>query len=613
MKFLKSLLLKIKAKKTLKTYQSPLIVTIITLLVINLLILVVASLIAFIVDTNKYDKYFFNGNYFEALVTSIKWMIAPNTITSYNVHEYLTMLILAVVIITIEMVLFSGAIIAMVTTSLRNYIDKKSKARGKILVSDHFVILNWNSKVPDIILNLMLKGFKKNIVILSNQNKEYIENEIKSLFLTNEISFKSKINLIIKEGDTLLRSNLEDISIEKASKICIMVRDDMVDGDDDNILNSDLLNLKIILRLGSFDINPNCQTVVETDSDQTRGQIENLLYTVQSLKKMKIIPVSFNKKIGQIIAQSLVEPKMAELYLDLFSFSGSEFYSVDYDGEIKDYQKWHTDGIAVAKINKLFVLSRDEKNLLKKREHELINNEKFKIIEKTQSPKSTIYIIGKNKKSDFIVDNLKRSQETSDFDFDLLEYGKNDNDKLISDIKEREGIKKVLILSDDNIGAESYDANVFVTLIELSKVFPKKENLTYITELLDSRNLSSVRDFNIKNTIISNKMMSLLMTQLVMNEDSKKFYDKILTTDSLDSNKDFDIVITKASNMIEIVDELSFNDKATLLSTFYNTFDGNNILIGIYKNDDLILLDDNQDLKEKIILTKDDSFVYFKY
>ena len=459
----------------------------------------------------------------------------------------------------------------------------------------------------------MLKGYKKNIVILSNQNKEYIENEIKSLFLTNEISFKSKINLIIKEGDTLLRSNLEDISIEKASKICIMVRDDMVDGDDDNILNSDLLNLKIILRLGSFDINPNCQTVVETDSDQTRGQIENLLYTVQSLKKMKIIPVSFNKKIGQIIAQSLVEPKMAELYLDLFSFSGSEFYSVDYDGEIKDYQKWHTDGIAVAKINKLFVLSRDEKNLLKKREHELINNEKFKIIEKKQSPKSTIFIIGKNKKSDFIVDNLKRSQETSDFDFDLLEYGKNDNDKLINDIKEREGIKKVLILSDDNIGAESYDANVFVTLIELSKAFPKKENLTYITELLDSRNLSSVRDFNIKNTIISNKMMSLLMTQLVMNEDSKKFYDKILTTDSLDSNKDFDIVITKVSNMIEIEDELSFNDKATLLSTFYNTFDGNNILIGIYKNDDLILLDDNQDLKEKIILTKDDSFVYFKY
>ncbi len=613
MKFLKSLLLKIKAKKTLKTYQSPLIVTIITLLVINLLILVVASLIAFIVDTNKYDKYFFNGNYFEALVTSIKWMIAPNTITSYNVHEYLTMLILAVVIITIEMVLFSGAIIAMVTTSLRNYIDKKSKARGKILVSDHFVILNWNSKVPDIILNLMLKGFKKNIVILSNQNKEYIENEIKSLFLTNEISFKSKINLIIKEGDTLLRSNLEDISIEKASKICIMVRDDMVDGGDDNILNSDLLNLKIILRLGSFDINPNCQTVVETDSDQTRGQIENLLYTVQSLKKMKIIPVSFNKKIGQIIAQSLVEPKMAELYLELFSFSGSEFYSVDYDGEIKDYQKWHTDGIAVAKINKLFVLSRNEKNLLNKREHELINNEKFKIIEKKQSPKSTIFIIGKNKKSDFIVDNLKRSQETSDFDFDLLEYGKNDNDKLINDIKEREGIKKVLILSDDNIGAESYDANVFVTLIELSKAFPKKENLTYITELLDSRNLSSVRDFNIKNTIISNKMMSLLITQLVMNEDSKKFYDKILTTDSLDSNKDFDIVITKVSNMIEIEDELSFNDKATLLSTFYNTFGGNNILIGIYKNDDLILLDDNQDLKEKIILTKDDSFVYFKY
>ena len=613
MKFLKSLFLKLKAKKTLKTYQNPLIVTIITLVLINFLILMVGAFIGYIIDSKYYNNEFFDGRYIGALVTSVKWMIAPNTIISYDVHEHLAMLVLAAVVVVIEMVLFSGAIIAMVTTSLRKYIDKKSQAKGKILVSNHFVILNWNSKVPDIILNLMLKDYKNNIVILSNQSKEFIENEIKSVFLTNDMSFKSKINLIIKEGDTLLRSNLEDISIEKASKVCIMARDDMIDGDDDNIINSDLLNLKIVLRLGSFNVNPNCQTLVETDSDITRGQIENLAFTVDSLKKMNIIPVSFNKKIGQIIAQTLVTPKMAEVYLDVFSFEGSEFYSVDYDNDIKDYMAWHNDAIPVAKYNKVFVLSKDIKDITKKRETPYICDKKFNIINTPKPDKCTIFVIGENKKSEFILENLRRSQELNVFDFELKEYNKNDNLSLVNDIKNTDGDKKVLILSDDKIGIESYDANVFVTLIELSKAFPKRENITFITELLDSRNLSSVKDFNIKNTIVSNKMMSLLITQLVMNDDSKKFFDKMLTTDSPDNSNDFDINITKVSNMIEIDNDIVFETKAELLQTFYNTFDGKNILFAIYKKDELIFLDDNQDLKESLVISKDDSFVYFNY
>lgn len=142
MKYLKSLLLKIKAKKTLKTYQRPLLVTIITLIIINFIILLVGALIALIIDNNLYNSSVFNGKYLEAFVTSIKWMISPNTIMNYKTHENLELLVLAAIVVVVEMVLFSGAIVAMVTTSLRNFIDKKSKAKGKILVDNHFVILN---------------------------------------------------------------------------------------------------------------------------------------------------------------------------------------------------------------------------------------------------------------------------------------------------------------------------------------------------------------------------------------------------------------------------------------------------------------------------------------
>ena len=98
-----------------------------------------------------------------------------------------------------------------------------------------------------------------------------------------------------------------------------------------------------------------------------------------------------------------------------------------------------------------------------------------------------------------------------------------------------------------------------------------------------------------------------------MNDDSKKFFDKMLTTDSPDNSNDFDINITKVSNMIEIDNDIVFETKAELLQTFYNTFDGKNILFAIYKKDELIFLDDNQDLKESLVISKDDSFVYFNY
>ena len=142
---------------------------------------------------------------------------------------------------------------------------------------------------------------------------------------------------------------------------------------------------------------------------------------------------------------------------------------------------------------------------------------------------------------------------------------------LINDVKETEGERKILILSDDKVGADSYDANVFVALIELSKAFPEKERITYITELLDSRNLASVKDFNIHNTIISNRMMSLLITQLALNKSSKKFFEKVLTISTAKVANDFDIAICEANQSVVIKEDMKFESKADLLRTYYNT------------------------------------------
>lgn len=607
MKKLKSLFLKMKAKRTLKTYQKPLLMTIMTLLFINLCVLIIASIMGLIID-----PAYFEYNFFKAFAHALSCMISANTITKLIdiISTNLGVVILSAIIIAIEMVLFSGAIIATLTTAVRSFIDKKSHAQGKLELQNHFVILNWNAKVPDIVYNLICKGFKNNVLILAEEKREYINTEIESLVMSYATS-KRKINIIVKEGSPLLHGNLEDISIDKASQIVIMSKEGMGEGDDINISNTDLYSLKIMLALGNFNISPNCNVVVETETEESKVKLENLAKTLNNFKNKTIIPMSFNKKIGQIIAQTVIEPTMASIYLELLSYEGCEFYSYGEE-EVDSFLAKHTDAIPIVKFNKLFVLAEDELDI----KHTRVNNiniRKFKTKQVDLSYKCTIFVIGENKKAKFILENLNLATIGYGSKFVVKSYNKNDSATLIEDIKETEGEKRILLLSDDSVSTDSLDSNVFVTLIALSNAFPKREQLSFITELLDSRNLPSVRDFNINNAIISNSMMSLLISQLALNQDSKQFFEGLLTADTSLGGNYFDIAVERVGDVIEDGEDLTFASKAELIQSFYYSLDKKYMLLGYNHNGKNIFIPKGQDENIPITLDKDDKFIMIKY
>ena len=615
MKKLKSLFLKIKSKRTIKTYQKPLLFTIITLLLINLFIIVLASILGLVID-NEY----FKGNIFTALAHFFSCMLTANTITKLLdiISDHTEVFMLSVLVIAVELVLFSGAIIATLTTAVRNYIDKKSNAKGKIELHDHFVILNYNSKVPDIIYNLMEKHYKNSVIILSNKSKDFINTEIDSLIASfGKLKDKTKkLNLIIKKGNPLLHGDLEDISIANASSILVMSREDMNEGDDENITNNDLMTLKVVLALGNYNFKKDCNVVIETDSDSTKQKIENLAVTLKNLKNKSIIPVSFNKKIGQIIAQTMIEPLMSTIYLELLSYEGCEFYSCDKE-EVDDYLISHNNAIPIIKYDYLYVLAEEEEDIYLKRP--VLSKLKDVRLLKTKnvdlSINSTIFVIGDNKKGKFIRENLSLATIGYGSNFKVLNYEKNETEKLIEDIKKTEGLKKVLILSDDSVDKDSYDANVFVTLIALQTAFKNRNRheLSFITELLDSKNLNSINDFNIKNAIISNRMMSLLLSQLSLNKESKRFFEGLLTIDSADGGDFFDIKIKKVSDMIESDEVLTFKNRRELIQSFYLGFDKKYMLMGYIQDEEIIFIPKNQDDVKEIKLSGDDSFIFIKY
>ena len=102
MKKIKSLFFKLKAKTTLSTYQRPLLVTILKLLLINVIILTVSAIIALRLDT---DGKYFDNSFLEAFIASFKWMISVHSINNYDVQEDLKIMILAVIVIATGMIL----------------------------------------------------------------------------------------------------------------------------------------------------------------------------------------------------------------------------------------------------------------------------------------------------------------------------------------------------------------------------------------------------------------------------------------------------------------------------------------------------------------------------
>lgn len=602
MKKLKSLFLKIKSKATITAYKKPLFITILVLLLLNLVVVFVGSIVAF-----NLDPAFFDNSWINALGTSFKWMISVHSIN--NVSGNFPLMVCAAFVIALEMILFSGAMIATITAALRSFIEKMSRAKGKINLDNHFVILNWNNKVPDLINNLHSKGYKNNIIVLSTKDKDYVTGQINSVITSK----KNKVNVIIKEGNPLMRSTLDDISIERASSIVIMSKENSHPEETNEISHNDLSSLKTLLAVCDFNLKRDPNIVIELSEESAVEKIQNLSKTLKTMMDKRIVPVSFTKKLGQLVAQTVMTPDISNVFYDLLSYEGVEFYSYGEE-EVDSYLQSHNSAIPIKKYSKLFVLAEDEKHLPIKRNNFTIKEKKLEINENYETKEScTIFLIGDNAKRPYILENLNLSASYRGASFVVKDYEKNDFRTLIEDIKKTDGLRKVIILSDDTVAHESLDSNIFAALIALHTEFPNRENLNFITELLDSRNVSNIKDFDINNAIISNKIISLLLTQLSLNKEALDFFNNLFLADSEDGGDVFDINIDYARDILCFDNELVFSSKAEFIHSFYHSFNKDCMPIGYIRNGERIYIASNQDENKKFIIKQDDKIIYINY
>ena len=69
-----------------------------------------------------------------------------------------------IVVVLVGMISFTGAVIGYVTNTISHYIDNAKAGKHKIAISNHVVILNWNSRASEIINDFLYSEKKQKFV-----------------------------------------------------------------------------------------------------------------------------------------------------------------------------------------------------------------------------------------------------------------------------------------------------------------------------------------------------------------------------------------------------------------------------------------------------------------
>lgn len=576
MRSFKQVIQKTKSYINIKTYKRPLIYVIILMIFLNIAILAIASIIALSIDST-FDNFFdafFNG--------SLKWMLTPNAILTITNPKLLT---LSVIVLLTGLILFSGTIIALTTNAIKDYFQQKKDNSGKISLDEHIVILNWNSKVPELVADLLYLNMKSlTIMIVSTCEKGQAESLILNALKKEQQSKKiANLNVLVKQADPLIISNLSDVSIDKAKAIIIMNQEK----------SDDLHVIKNVLSLGPTHFLYAPPIVVEIKNIESEEKLYTLSKVVKDLEEHRILPVCFDQRLGQIIAQTMIEERLESIYLSLFSFEGSEIYKIPQKS-FDEVLKHHTHAIPVMSYhNDIFAISLNQDTARMTSSKKTFQKEPTKLTLKPLDVYRDIdvYIVGKNNKLQFINDAFHHYEKLSQSKFSVSLFDHNNLDQMIDKLNQSNNLSKILLLSDETQNYQELDNDIIETLIYL-ETHLKRDDISIIVEILNPKHSQIIQGFRIKHTIISNKIISLLLSKLALEADTSHFYNELLTIDQNEQGADLQsIAIVEAKSFIKEPLPIKFDSVKHLIKSIYISSHKTFIPIGVFKKNNLLLFE----------------------
>jgi voltage-gated potassium channel Kch len=454
-------------------------------------------------------------------------------------------------VVTFGGVFVVSALIGIINNGLEDKMDELRKGRSMVLENDHTLILGWSPQIFTVISELVLANESRKsgavIVVLADQDKVDMEDAI-----NDRISDTKNTRVICRSGSPIDLTDLEIASPHTARSIIILA-----EGDD-----PDTHVIKSVLAIAN---NPN-----------RREQPYHIVTQIRDPKNMDVVkmlgtrdvvqPILTNELIARVVAQTSRQSGLSIVYTELMNFGGDEIYFKEdpalygktYGESLSAFETCTLMGIRksdgsvamnppldtrIESGDQIFLIAEDDDKIVLAGSSPVIDEGAIKSNGKAAPAKpERALLLGWNRSGATIIRELdnyvaKGSQVTivsniEDLEKQIhIENGKLKNQKIIvqeGDIRDRDLLESleateydhVIVLAYSHLEAQEADAITLVTLLHLRDIAEKDETpFSIISEMLDLRNRELAEAAKVDDFIVSEHLISLMMSQLSENAE----------------------------------------------------------------------------------------------
>lgn len=476
---------------------------------------------------------------------------------------------------TLSGVFVVALLIGLVSSTIGDKLEDLRKGHSPVVDVGHTLILGWGEKVFAILRELREANSnqKTSIVILSHVDKEQVETEVRE-----RMGDMLTTRVVVRQGSTFSPQDLKKVGAGRARSIIILASEAAEEeGTEDG--DADMAAIKTLLALRRIPgaLTKNHATVELIDG--ARKQV------VEQLGNGGVEVVAMEETLSRMMVQTSRQTGLAEVYRNLLSYEGSEFYFKAFpelngkpfgdaqwamkDAVVVGYRRPGQgdqpaqcvlnpkDEVELQDGDELLVIAEDDDSFGLGAQHAPAVPDGFKGADPIARKPERLLVCGSSPKLGDMLreyDNyvlpgseawLMPGEDKEGFtEFIKSEVGSLKNLKLKyveGDPTNPEALKKVaspdfycaLIVADTSMPEEEADAHTVMTVLLLRDLFKdfgdKKPRL--ISEILDPRTKDLLEQDYGADFVVSSEMTSMLLAQISERRDLNAVFADLFDSD----------------------------------------------------------------------------------
>jgi len=486
-------------------------------------------------------------------------------------------------LVTLFGIFIVSILIGTITSGLEQRLGELRKGRTQVLEENHTLILGFSSKVFAIIGELIIaNGNQKNpaIVILADRDKVEMDDEIRAKFpdLKNT-------RVICRRGNPIDLDHLK-LALPNLARAIIVLAPELD--------QPDIYVIKSVLAL--------------TNNPDRKAEPFHIVAEIQDAKNLEAaalvggneaIYVLSDDLIARLTAQTCRQSGLSVVFTELLDFDGAEIYFAElpklvglrYQDALLRFQNSTIIGIAcksgqvlvnpagdtcIQAGDQIIAIS-DDDDTITLTEHQFVPVEQSLISIKpsaARQPEKTL-ILGWNGRGATIVRELDAyvaagseivvatdneahrsvlQALSSELKQQRLRFARGEiTTRALLEALRPASFDHIIVLGDTALELQQADAKTLITLLHLRKIADLQNvRLNIVSEMQDIRNRQLAQIARADDFIVSDKLVSLMLSQLSEN----KLLDQVFR--QLFSNEGSEICIRPASDYVKIGIPLNF-------------------------------------------------------